>query len=222
MNNITLTGKILAKPKLKSVGETQLAEGFIEFDVPYSNGRVETITAVVWGKNAVSFSELLGDTLIYADGRVEMEKRNIEGVNITIPKLVISEFQLNSAKIVINKVYLVGRLGQDPELKFLESGKCIASSTLAVSRRSKNKDTDWFNLKVWDKTAEIFKNYAQKGSQVGIVGRLDFEKWKDKTSGDDRSRCIIVFTELDLLGSKADNASNVTSSYQPKNDLIPF
>ena len=222
MNNITLTGKILSKPKLKSVGETQLAECFIEFDVPYSNGRVETIAAVVWGKNALTFSELLDNTLIYADGRMEMEKRTIEGVNITIPKIVISDFQLNPAKVVINKVYLVGRLGQEPEIKFLETGKSVASSTLAVSRRSKNKDTDWFNIKVWDKTAEIFKNYAQKGSQVGIVGRLDFEKWKDKPSGDDRSRCVVVFAELDLLGSKADNVTNVVSNYQPKNDLILF
>ncbi|WP_373538962.1 single-stranded DNA-binding protein [Chamaesiphon sp.] len=108
----------------------------------------------------------------------------------------------------LNVVHLVGRVGGDPELKWFEgSGKCVCTMTLAVNRRSKNQDQpDWFNLKIWGKTGEIAKNYAKKGSQIGVKGSLEVETWIDKATGTERSRPVIKVDSLDLLGSKKDAA----------------
>jgi single-strand DNA-binding protein len=109
----------------------------------------------------------------------------------------------------LNSVNLVGRVGGDPELKWFEgSGKCVCTLTLAVNRRKKDSDPDWFNVKIWGKTGEIAKNYAKKGSQIGIKGSLEIESWIDKASGETRTRPVIKAETLDLLGNKKDNDSN--------------
>ena len=109
----------------------------------------------------------------------------------------------------INTVYLVGRVGGEPEIKWFEgSGKCVCSLTLAVNRRSKNSEQpDWFNLKAWGKTGEIAKNYATKGKQIAIKGTLEIETWTDRATGSTRSRPVIKVEDIELLGSKNDGAS---------------
>ena len=108
----------------------------------------------------------------------------------------------------LNVVHLVGRVGVEPEIKWFEgSGKCVCNVVLAVDRRSKNPEDKpyWFNLKIWGKTGEIAKNYAKKGSQIGIKGSLEVETWIDKATGTERSRPVIKVDSLDLLGSKKDS-----------------
>jgi len=114
----------------------------------------------------------------------------------------------------INKVNLVGRAGRDPETKYFDSGKQVCNFTLAVNRRSSNKDEppDWFDLEMWDKTADIAGKYVKKGSLIGITGTLVFDRWKDKTTGEERSKPVIRVDQLDLLGSKQDNQSSSSSS----------
>jgi single-strand DNA-binding protein len=105
----------------------------------------------------------------------------------------------------LNVVNLIGRAGRDPEIKYFESGKVLCTLTLAVNRRSKDDEPDWFNLKFWDKTAEIVKNYVRKGSQIGITGSLNIESWSDKTTGSKRFSPVINVDRLELLGSKKDS-----------------
>lgn len=107
----------------------------------------------------------------------------------------------------INNVTLVGRIGQDPELRYFESGTSMASFSLAINRPTKNKETDWFDIKLWGKQAEIAGEYARKGSLIGIVGQVDWDSWNDKTSGDLVVKPVISGTEIRLLGSKSDNSS---------------
>lgn len=106
--------------------------------------------------------------------------------------------------MTLNVINLVGRVGRDPEVKYFESGKVVCNFTLAVNRRTKNKETDWFDIEVWDKTAEIAANYVRKGSQIGIEGSLKMDGWTDKATGASRSKPVIRVTRLDLLGSKRD------------------
>jgi single-strand DNA-binding protein len=116
----------------------------------------------------------------------------------------------------INKVNLVGRAGRDPEVKYFDSGKQVCNFTLAVNRRTSNKDEppDWFDLEMWDKTADVAGKYVKKGSLIGITGSLVFDRWKDKTTGEERTKPVIRVDQLDLLGSKQDNqASSSSSSY---------
>jgi single-strand DNA-binding protein len=120
--------------------------------------------------------------------------------------------------MTLNKVHLVGRAGKDPEVKYFDSGKVVCNFTLAVNRLSSNRDEppDWFDLEIWDKTAEIAKNYVRKGSLIGISGSLKFDRWNDRTTGDERQRPVIRVDRLDLLTSRKDNeaaASNSSGGY---------
>jgi single-strand DNA-binding protein len=108
----------------------------------------------------------------------------------------------------INQVTVVGRVGKDPEVKYFESGNNLASFSIAVNRPTKNKETDWFDIKLWGKQADIASEYVRKGSLIGIVGQLDFDSWNDKTTGDLQVKPVIAATDLRLLGSKSDNFAN--------------
>lgn len=105
----------------------------------------------------------------------------------------------------INSVNLVGRAGQDPDVRYFESGNVVCNFSLAVNRRQKNSQPDWFRIQLWGKTAEVAADYVRKGSLIGITGALDIEHWNDRQTGGDRSSPIIKGNQLSLLGSKADN-----------------
>lgn len=115
----------------------------------------------------------------------------------------------------LNIVTLVGRAGRDPEVKYFESGKVVCNLTLAVNRRTRRTDEpDWFNLEIWDKTAEIAANYVRKGSLIGVKGSLKFDYWDDRATGVKRSKPVIRVEQLELLGSKRDNESMPETSYE--------
>ncbi len=106
----------------------------------------------------------------------------------------------------VNVVTLVGRVGQDPEVRYFESGSVVANCTLAVNRRTRNNDQpDWFKLEVWGKPAEIMANYVRKGRLIGVTGSLKLDSWQDRSTGALRTSPVIRVNQLDLLGSKREN-----------------
>jgi single-strand DNA-binding protein len=116
--------------------------------------------------------------------------------------------------MTLNVVTLVGRVGGDPDVKYFESGSVVCNLTLAVNRQSRNNDQpDWFNLKLWGKTAEVAANYVRKGSLIGVTGALELETWKDRSTGVERSKPVIRVDRMELLGSKRDNEAPAGSSY---------
>lgn len=103
----------------------------------------------------------------------------------------------------MNNVNLIGNLGKDPEIRYQESGLCIAKFSLAYNRVQKGeKTTDWFEVTAFGKTAETVANYVKKGEKVAIEGRLQQEKWVDRESGGNRSRVVLICNSLTLLGGK--------------------
>jgi len=104
----------------------------------------------------------------------------------------------------LNVVTLVGRVGMDPDMKYFESGSVKCRLTLAVNRRSRDAEPDWFTLELWGKTAEIAGNYVRKGKQIAVKGSLKFDTWSDRSTGTNRSSPVILVDQLDLLGSKRD------------------
>lgn len=108
---------------------------------------------------------------------------------------------------MINSVVLVGRAGQDPEMKYFESGKVKTTFSVAVSRwdsKTKAEVTDWFNVELWDKLAEVAGEYVKKGKLVAIDGRLASSKWND-ASGTQKERFFVRASNLRLLSAgKAD------------------
>jgi len=108
---------------------------------------------------------------------------------------------------VINSINLVGRLGQDPEVRYFSSGSILVKGSLAVDRQTRNSNQpDWFNLELWGKTAEVMANYTQKGSLIGIQGFLKLETWRERTTGATRTKPVIKVDRLQLLSSKPNNS----------------
>ena len=108
----------------------------------------------------------------------------------------------------MNSVVIVGRAGQDAEIRYFESGKIKTSFSLAANRwdsKTKEEVTDWFNDDVWDKQAEFAGEYLKKGRLVAVDGRIAVNKWKD-VSGEEKERYLIIANSIKLLGSKKDEA----------------
>ena len=108
---------------------------------------------------------------------------------------------------MVNSVVVVGRVGQNPEMKYFDSGKVKVNFSVAVNRwdsKTKEEITDWFNIEIWDKQAEFAGEYVKKGIQVAIDGRIAQNKWTDKATGNERESFLIVANSIRLLGSKRD------------------
>jgi single-strand DNA-binding protein len=109
----------------------------------------------------------------------------------------------------LNKVMLIGNLGKDPEVRYTSSGTAVASFSLATSERFKNKNgeweekTEWHNITLWSRLAEIAGEYLAKGKTVYIEGRLQTRKWQDR-DGRDRYTTEIVGEKMQMLGAKGD------------------
>ena len=121
----------------------------------------------------------------------------------------------------INTINLVGRAGREPDVRYFESGSIVANFTLAVNRRSRDEEPDWFNLEIWGKQAQIAADYVKKGSLIGITGSFKIDSWKDKNTGEDRYKPVVRVDRLNLLGSRKES-----DNYQPSNSNnsseIPF
>jgi len=111
----------------------------------------------------------------------------------------------------VNKAILIGNLGKDPELRYTPGGQAVASFSLATSEKWRDKDgvmqdrTEWHNIVVWGRQAEIAKEYLAKGRSVYLEGRIQTRSWEDK-DGNKRYTTEIVAQRLQFLGSRADQA----------------
>ena len=105
----------------------------------------------------------------------------------------------------MNVITLVGRAGRDPESRYFQSGTNVCNLTLAVNRRKRDEDPDWFNLEIWGKTAEVAANYVKKGGLIGVTGSIHQEEWTDRTTGEKKTKWVVRVDKLDLLGSKRDS-----------------
>ena len=111
----------------------------------------------------------------------------------------------------INVLVLVGHAGRDPELRFFASGSCVCEFTLAVNRPPKDgqpQDPLWVSCKAWGKTAQVAGDYLRKGSKVAIVGRLEIEQWSDRSSGELRSKPLVVIDRLELCGGNPNGTAS--------------
>lgn len=111
----------------------------------------------------------------------------------------------------VNKVILIGNLGKDPEVRYLEGGTAVAKFTLATSENYKDKTTgekktlvEWHNIVVWRGLAEVAEKYLKKGSQIYIEGKLRSRQWQDK-DGVTRYITEIVADTLQMIGKRDEN-----------------
>ena len=113
----------------------------------------------------------------------------------------------------VNKVILVGRLGKDPETRYMTNGEAVTNVTLATSENWKDKNgekqerTEWHNLVFYRRLAEVAGEYLKKGSQIYVEGKIQTRKWQDK-DGKDRYTTEIIVNEMQMLGSKTGGAGS--------------
>ncbi len=110
----------------------------------------------------------------------------------------------------VNKVILLGNLGKDPEVKYTPSGTPVAKLTIATNERFKDKEgqwqdrTEWHNVVLWQRLAEIAGEYLKKGSKVYIEGKLQTRSWEDKQTNQKKYMTEVVGNDLVLLSSRGE------------------
>ena len=128
------------------------------------------------------------------------------------------------SKGTVNKVILIGRLGADPEVRYTPGGATVANFNLATNRVWKDKegnskeDTTWHRVVVWNKLADIAKEYVKKGNRVYIEGRIQNRSWEDQ-NGQTRYITEVVANQLQMLESAGAREETVTD--EPKVPDIP-
>lgn len=123
-----------------------------------------------------------------------------------------------------NKVILIGRLVRDAEVKYAQSGKAVATFTLAVDRPSAKgeaKETDFVNCVAWDKLGETIGNYTQKGSKILIEGRLQVRSYDNK-EGKKVYVTEVIASKMEFMESKKTEQSGFDSMGSVDTDSIPF
>ena len=135
----------------------------------------------------------------------------------------------------VNKALIIGNLGQDPEIKYTQSGSPVANLSVATSERWKDKNTgeqkeqvEWHRVVIFGRLAEIAEQYLKKGSKIFVEGKLQTRDWED-SEGKKRYTTEVVAREMTMLDSKGDSmdsSSSNSSSSKPNNDKfeedIPF
>lgn len=146
---------------------------------------------------------------------------------------------------MINKVILVGHLGRDPEIRSTASGTPVGNFSLATSRQWKDRDgqrqeeTEWHQVVVWGRQAEVAGQYLSRGRLVYVEGRLQTRSWEDRQSGEKRYKTEVICEILKFLGGRGDmggppgpqgpppyeppgESGPVGGNYEPEDDDIPF
>ena len=121
----------------------------------------------------------------------------------------------------LNRAQIIGRLGQDPDLRDTQSGNMVCTLSIATSLQWRDKTsgearekTEWHRCVAFDKTAEIASKYLTKGRQVYVEGRLQTRKWQDQ-DGSDRYTTEILVENLQLLGDRPASAPAAASTSAP-------
>ena len=130
----------------------------------------------------------------------------------------------------VNKVILIGNLGRDPELRYLPNGDPVAKFTLATNYRFKDREgqwqdkTDWHNIVVFRRQAEVCNEYLKKGSPIYVEGRIQTRSWEDK-DGNKKYMTEIIAQSVNMLGRKGEPEEEVpeeVTETKTEDEDLPF
>lgn len=120
----------------------------------------------------------------------------------------------------LNKAMIIGRLGNDPDMRYLPSGEAVANLSIATSETWKDKDgnkkesTEWHRVSFFGKIAEVCGQYLKKGGLVYVEGKIQTRKWQDK-EGQDRYNTEIRGERMQMLSGRAEGAGNNSEPKEP-------
>jgi single-strand DNA-binding protein len=119
----------------------------------------------------------------------------------------------------VNKVILIGNLGKDPEVRYLESGAAVANVTLATTEKYKDRNgnqvenTEWHDLEMWEGLAKIAEQYLKKGSSIYVEGKIKTDSWQDD-QGNKKYRTRIRVQQMTMLGGGGGGSNAGTAPVQ--------
>lgn len=134
----------------------------------------------------------------------------------------------------VNKVILIGNVGKDPEVRYLDANKVVAKFTLATNERYKDRNgnnvdqTEWHTIEMWDELAKLAEKYVKKGKSLYIEGKIKTEKWTDKETNQERQTKIIRANQMTFLSSGnsdnqgAEDTSNRGGNYQNNTNTAAY
>ena len=126
----------------------------------------------------------------------------------------------------LNKFIGIGNLGRDPEVRTTPSGQKVASFSVAITEKFKDKDgqqketTEWVNLVLWRRQAEIAEQYLRKGSQIYFEGKLQTQSWDD-TNGQKRYKTEVVVAHFQMIGKNQGGDQQQSPAPSPAMDTPP-
>lgn len=124
----------------------------------------------------------------------------------------------------VNKVILVGNVGRDPEVKYLDNNKVVAKLAIATNESYRDRNgnvvdqTEWHNIEMWDDLAKLAEKYVKKGKLLYVEGKIRTNKWTDRETNQERQSKFIRATAMNFLGSSRDSEGDGGSSYNRGND----
>lgn len=120
----------------------------------------------------------------------------------------------------VNKVILVGNVGRDPEVKYIDNNKVVARITIATNESYRDRNgnvvdqTEWHNVEMWDDLARLVEKYVKKGKLLYIEGKIRTNKWTDRETNQERQSKFIRATSMNFLGGgNSGNGGDESSSY---------
>jgi single-strand DNA-binding protein len=126
----------------------------------------------------------------------------------------------------LNKFQGIGNLGRDPEVRAMPNGDKVASCSVAITERFKNKQgeqvevTEWLNLVCYRRQAEILEQYVRKGSSIYFEGKLKTSSWEKE--GQKHYKTEVVVSNFQMLGGKVGQTNNQAPSQAPAGDVPPY
>jgi single-strand DNA-binding protein len=127
----------------------------------------------------------------------------------------------------VNKVILLGNLGADPEVKYLEGDKVVANLSLATTEAYNDRNgnrveqTEWHDLELWDQQAKIAEKYLKKGSQIYVEGKIKSDKWVDE-QGQNRKKVRIRVLSFTMVGGKPEGMAGAPAQAQSSQQAPPI
>ena len=201
----------IARKVLPNEAKTPVSSFTLSFVVPTGKDttRDAEIKVQAYGQTA-DFDFAQGSPVIIEGALLVDKVQQADGTNRNIYSIDARHLYPGMEGLNLNSVSLVGRTGQDPDVKYFESGAVKVLLSIA-SNRTKTI-TDWYSIGLWGKAAEVVGNYVRKGNQIGINGSLSCEWWMDRNGNGERSKFFVKGDKLTLLGGgKRDEESESRS-----------
>jgi single-strand DNA-binding protein len=113
----------------------------------------------------------------------------------------------------------IGRLGRDPEIRYFESGNCVANATMAINKPGAKKDDgqepDWFKVEIWGEAASQFADQCKKGALIDVTGRVKTDRWTDRNTGEQKTQLVVTAEMWSIVPTQAKPAPSAASVSPP-------